>query len=98
VNNEWKNDYGTTNNTHVNEWNEKEVCISAPALDRSGERLYLSCLRSDGTAEIGQEGGGSHDLEEGTRDTSDDESFVKLMQDALYDFDFNEADVERLLE
>lgn len=98
MNNEW-------NNVDVTEWNNDENMNeaygsgSAPITENNyWERLHFASLRSDGTQvqELEQIQGDFRNLES-TRSSSNG-TISNLVRDALYDFDFNEADVERLLE
>lgn len=100
VNNEWKSNI---NNVDITEWNnnvnEGNGGSLTPCTEEYEERLQFPNLGCGGmqVQEVQQGGEGGLSYSENERSLSS-ESFVNIMQDALYDFDFNEADVERLLE
>jgi len=99
VNTEW-------NNVDITEWNDNNNVNevdgdgSNPTTEHCGERLHFSSLGFDDmeVQELEQvQGAGDSSILQCTRNSYDG-SFLNLVHDALFDIDFNEVDVERLLE
>jgi len=90
VNSEWNNldDTEWNNDDNVN---EVRCFDSVPLTENYWENLHFSSLNSDGTKVE------KIDRNVTTARSSSDGSFRNIVQDALYEFDFNEADVESLL-